>query len=491
MSKSLRAAGLLAMASVAALSVPAQAELPAEARTQLTGTVDKNAGQLADTALKIWNYSELGYLETQSSGLLQAQLKKAGFTVQAGVAGQPTAFVASFRNGAGPVIGILAEFDALPGLSQGAVPFKQAVAGRDAGHGCGHNLFGAASSSAAIAVKDWMIKNKIPGEIRVYGTPAEEGGSGKAYMVREGLFNDVDIALHWHPGSRNTAAESASLANISGKFRFHGASAHAAGAPDKGRSALDGVEALNAMVNMMREHVPDGTRIHYAITEGGKAPNVVPDFAEAYYYVRHVDPKIVVSVMDRVKKAAEGAAMGTETKVEWEQTGGVYSTLPNAALMNVMDRNLRHVGGVHWTAEETEFARKIQATLAPGAPALETAQQIGEVKIDTQGRGSTDVADVSWVTPTVGLSTATFVPGSAGHSWQNVAAAGHSIGIKGSVNAAKTLALTAAELLTSPETIAAAKAEFAERRGPDFVYKSMVGDRQPPLDYRKPASSGQ
>lgn len=491
MNRSLRAASLLAMATAAALAMPAHAELPVEARTQLTGTVDRNAGQLADTALKIWNYAELGYLETQSSGLLQAQLKKAGFAVQAGVAGQPTAFVASFKNGAGPVIGILAEFDALPGLSQGAVPFKQAVAGRDAGHGCGHNLFGAASASAAIAVKDWMAKNKIAGEIRVYGTPAEEGGSGKAYMVREGLFKDVDVALHWHPGNRNSAAESASLANISGKFRFHGASAHAAGAPDKGRSALDGVEALNAMVNMMREHIPDRTRIHYAITEGGKAPNVVPDFAEVYYYVRHVDPKIVVSVMDRVKKAAEGAAMGTETKVEWEQTGGVYSMLPNSALMTVMDRNLRHVGGVQWTAEETEFARKIQATLAPGAPALETAQQIGEVKIDNEGRGSTDVSDVSWVTPTVGLSTATFVPGSAGHSWQNVAAAGHSIGIKGSVNAAKTLALTAAELLTSPDTVAAAKAEFAQRRGPDFVYRSMVGDRQPPLNYRKPANSGE
>lgn len=483
----MRAAGLLAAAGLAVLAVPAQAELSTEARSQLTGTVDKNAGQLADTALKIWNYAELGYLETQSSSLLQGQLKKAGFTVQTGVAGQPTAFVASFKNGAGPVIGVLAEFDALPGLSQAAVPTKQAVPGRDAGHGCGHNLFGAASASAAIAVKDWMIKNKVAGEIRVYGTPAEEGGSGKAYMVRDGLFKDVDVALHWHPGDRNSAAESASLANISGKFRFYGTSAHAAAAPEKGRSALDGVEAMDNMVNMMREHIPDGTRIHYAITEGGKAPNVVPDFAEVYYYVRHVDPKVVVSVMDRVKKAADGAALGTETRVEWEQTGGVYSMLPNEVLMQVMDRNLRHVGGVKWTAEETEFARKIHATFGPGAPALESAQEIGELKFDTRGRGSTDVSDVSWVTPTVGLSTATFVPGSAGHSWQNVAAAGHSIGVKGGVNAAKTLALTAAELFSTPDTVAKAKAEFERRRGPGFVYKSMVGDRQPPLDYRKPA----
>ncbi len=298
-------------------------------------------------------------------------------------------------------------------------------------------------------------------------------------MVRDGLFNDVDIALHWHPGNASSAAQGPSMANISGKFRFHGKSAHAAANPDKGRSALDGVEAMDAMVNLMREHIPDRTRIHYVITKGGKAPNVVPDEAEVYYYVRHTDPQVVIAVMDWVKQAANGAAMGTQTSVEFEQTGGVYNLLPNAALMQVMDRNLRQVGGITWTAEEQAFGAAIQKSFAPGAPPLSSVGEIQPAVIGTEGSASTDVADVSWAVPTVGLSTATFVPGSAGHSWQNAAAAGMSIGVKGAVLAAKTLSLTAAELFRSPEEIAGAKAEFAKRRGPDFRYKALVGDRQP------------
>ncbi|PTQ08289.1 amidohydrolase [Sphingomonas oleivorans] len=478
---SIMKAAVLAMAA-AALPVQAQG-LEASDQTQLVAAVDRDAEQLGDTALKIWNFAEVGYQETRSSALLQQQLQAAGFTVKSGVAGEPTAFVASYRNGAGPVIAILAEYDALPGLSQAAAAERQPF-GQAAGHGCGHNLFGAASSAAAIATKEWMIRNKVAGELRVYGTPAEEGGSGKVYQVRDGLFGDVDVTLHWHPGNANSAAQGPSMANISGKFRFRGASSHAAAAPDKGRSALDAVEAMNAMVNLMREHVPDRTRIHYVITDGGKAPNVVPDFAEVYYYVRHTDPNIVVTVMDRVKKAAEGAALGTDTRMEFEQTGGVYSLLPNAALMAVMDRNLRRVGGIQWTAQEQAFGAAIQKTLPPGAPALSTVGEIQPAVIGTDGFASTDVADISWVTPTVGLSTATFVPGSAGHSWQNVAAAGSSIGVKGAVVAAKTLALAAAELFRSPDEIAAAKAEFEKRRGPQFRYKALVGDRKPPLDYR-------
>ena len=473
-----------ALMTTAALPAMAQDLAPAD-RSALIGAVDANAAPISDTALQIWNYAEMGYLETKSSALLQTRLKAAGFTVKAGVAGEPTAFVASFRTGAGPVIGVLAEYDALPGLSQAASPVRTPLGG-DAGHGCGHNLFGTASTYAAIAVKDWMVKNQVQGEIRVYGTPAEEGGSGKVYMVREGLFNDVDTVLHWHPGNTNSASQAPSLANISGKFRFHGRSSHASGAPEKGRSALDGVEAMDAMVNMMREHVPDHTRIHYVITNGGKAPNVVPDEAEVYYYVRHVDPKIVQSVWEWVKQAANGAAMGTQTKVDVEVTGGVYSLLPNAALMKVMDQSLHTAGAISWTPEEIAFGQKIQATFAPGAPALSTVGEIAPATLydDAMG-GSTDVADVSWVVPTVGLSTATFVPGSAGHSWQNVAAAGSSIGVKGAVLAAKTLALTAADLFRSPETIAAAKQEFTAKRGADFQYKALLGDRKPPLDYRK------
>src|SRR5450432_447186 len=294
----------------------ATAVLKEKATTDLQSQYDKYKG----IAVAIWSYAEVGYKETKSTALLQATLKENGFTVEAGVAGLPTAFVATYGNGK-PVIGILAEFDALPGLSQDSVPEKKPFPDKMAGHACGHHLFGTASVAAAIELKKLMELKKITGTIKLFGCPAEEGGSGKVYMVRAGLFNDVDAVIHWHPGAANATAISSSLADISVKFRFHGLSAHAAAAPDKGRSALDGVEAFDYMVNMMREHVPQETRIHYVITNGGKAPNVVPDFAEVYYYVRHPRREDVVSIFDRVVKAAEGAAMGTGTTVDYEIIG--------------------------------------------------------------------------------------------------------------------------------------------------------------------------
>ena len=478
---SMRALALAA--ALAGIGLPAAAaELSPQARAQILSTVERNEPALDHAALEIWKFAELGYQETQSTALLQGQLRDAGFTVTPGIAGEPTAFLASYKTGDGPVIAVLAEYDALPGLSQTLSPVQQS-AGAPAGHGCGHNLFGAASVQAAIAVKDWMAANDIKGELRLYGTPAEEGGSGKVYMVRDGLFDDVDVAVHWHPGDVNSARQGDTMANVSGKFRFYGTAAHAAAAPDKGRSALDAVEAMNAMVNLMREHVPDRTRIHYVITDGGRAPNVVPAYAESYYYVRHTNPQIVRDVLERVKKAADGAALGTGTRVEFEAIGGVNSMLPNEALMTVMDRNLHAVGGISWTPEEIALATEIQKTLA-SKPPLSSVGQIEPAVIGGDFGGSTDVSDVSWVTPTVGLSTATFVPGSAGHSWQNVVAAGSSIGLKGAHLAAKTLALTTAELFQSPETIAAAKTEFERRRGPDFQYRALLGDRAPALNYR-------
>ena len=478
---SMRALALAA--ALAGIGLPAAAaELSPQARAQILSTVERNEPALDHAALEIWKFAELGYQETQSTALLQGQLRDAGFTVTPGIAGEPTAFLASYKTGDGPVIAVLAEYDAMPGLSQTLSPVQQS-AGAPAGHGCGHNLFGAASVQAAIAVKDWMAANDIKGELRLYGTPAEEGGSGKVYMVRDGLFDDVDVAVHWHPGDVNSARQGDTMANVSGKFRFYGTAAHAAAAPDKGRSALDAVEAMNAMVNLMREHVPDRTRIHYVITDGGRAPNVVPAYAESYYYVRHTNPQIVRDVLERVKKAADGAALGTGTRVEFEAIGGVYSMLPNEALMTVMDRNLHAVGGISWTPEEIALATEIQKTLA-SKPPLSSVGQIEPAVIGGDFGGSTDVSDVSWVTPTVGLSTATFVPGSAGHSWQNVVAAGSSIGLKGAHLAAKTLALTTAELFQSPETIAAAKTEFERRRGPDFQYRALLGDRAPALNYR-------
>jgi len=475
-------AAAFGMAALALSSNAVAGPLSAEHQSAIVSTVENNQAALDHAALELWKFAELGYQEHQSSALLAQQLRDAGFNVETGIANEPTAFLASFKNGDGPVIAVLAEYDALPGLSQTLNPVQESAGGH-AGHGCGHNLFGAASVHSAIAVKAWMQSNNIKGELRVYGTPAEEGGSGKVYMVRDGLFDDVDISLHWHPGNANTARQGDTMSNVSGKFRFYGTSSHAAAAPDKGRSALDGIEAMNAMVNLMREHVPDRTRIHYAITDGGKAPNVVPAYAEAYYYVRHNNPEIVRDVLERVKLAADGAALGTGTRVEFEAIGGVYSMLPNETLMHVMDRNLRSVGGIEWTPEEIALATEIQKTLTT-KPDLASVGQIEDAVIGGDFGGSTDVSDVSWVTPTVGLSTATFVPGSAGHSWQNVVAAGSTIGLKGAHLAAKTLALTTAELFQSPDVIAEATAEFERRRGPNFEYRALLGDRAPALNYR-------
>lgn len=468
---------------VASLVLTGGAEARAQDQRQaVLASLDASYDRYVQVANQIWDWAEVGYQETRSSGLLQEQLRAAGFRIEAGVAGMPTAFIASYGEGA-PVIAILAEFDALPGITQEAEPVRKVILGKEAGHACGHHLFGTGSTAAAIAVKDWLTRTRTRGTIRLYGTPAEEGGAGKVYMVRGGLFRDVDVTLHWHADSQNNASPGSSLANKSAKFRFRGTSAHAAAAPERGRSALDGVEAMNYMVNMMREHVPEAARIHYVITSGGSAPNVVPDFAEVFYYVRHPDPVRVAEIFDRVAKAAEGAAMGTGTTVDYEVIHGIYAVLPNETLARVMDQNLRRVGGVTYTAEERAFAERIRTTLPDDAPPISSAAEVQPYDRRDSG-GSTDVADVSWVVPTAGMRAATWVPGTASHSWQAVAAGGTTIGMKGMLVAAKTLALTAIDLLTTPKVITDAKAEYRRSVGPNFVYKSLVGDRPPPLDYR-------
>ena len=486
---------LYAVASATAIvlylyGTASSAELSTENQAKLLKSVDSYAPRMSEVALKIWSAPELGYQETQTSALLQDELKKAGFKIDAGVAGIPTAFVARAGTNDGPVIAILAEIDALPGMSQAAVPERKPIPDQIAGHACGHHLFGSGSVAAAIAVKNWLQETGMKGQIRVYGTPAEEGGGGKVYMVRAGLFKDVDVTLYWHPGDANNASQDRNLANTSAKFRFHGQASHAAVAPDRGRSALDAVEAMNFMVNYMREHVPQDVRIHYVITNGGAAPNIVPEFAESYYYVRHPDPRVVAEVFERVKKAAEGAALGTGTNFDYEVINGVYSILPNDVLGRVMDANLRRVGPPAWTAEEMAFAEKLQKTL-PGKnlPALANAKEVTKYRFNGQKYSSTDSGDVSWVTPLATLNTATWVPGTSAHTWQATAAGGMSIGLKGTVVAAKTLALTVAQLYTSPDVIQAAKGEFDKSRGPGFVYKPLIGDRPPPLDYRKGSTS--
>jgi len=452
-------------------------------KTQAINDIQASYADYKNIAMQIWNYAELGYKEVKSAALHEKTLRDNGFSVDTGVAGIPTAFVATYGSGK-PVIGILAEYDALPGLSQEAVPEHKPIEGKAGGHGCGHHIFGTASVAAGIELKKLIEQKKISGTIKVFGCPAEEGGSGKVYMVRAGLFNDVDIVIHWHPASENQVTMTSALANKSAKFRFYGLSAHAAAAPDKGRSALDGVEAMDYMVNMMREHVPQETRIHYVITSGGKAPNVVPDFAEVYYYVRHPKKDDVVSIFDRVAKAAEGAAMGTGTKVDYEIIGGTHDLLLNRSLAEVMQVNLQKVGGVSYTPDEVEFAKKIQATFTYKLPAIETAGKISPIKENEDaGGGSTDVGDVSYAVPTVGMTAATWVPGTPAHSWQAVACGATDIGAKGMMVAAKTMTLTAIDIFTTPALIEKAKAEFIKDKG-DYQYKALLGDRKPALNYR-------
>ena len=366
-----------------------------EADSSLNLSINKHQKTFEDAAMQIWDWAEVGYQEYKSADLLKQELMANGFSIQSGVAEIPTAFIAEYSNG-GPVIGILGEYDALPGLMQTASPFKEIKEGSIAGHACGHHLFGAASAWAAVAIKEWLVRTKTKGTIRFYGTPAEEGGSGKVYMVRKGLFDDVDAVLHWHPSSSNGANAESSNSNKSAKFKFSGISAHAAGSPHKGRSALDGVEAMNMMVNMMREHIPQESRIHYVITKGGLAPNVIPDVAEVYYYVRNPRREKVKEIFNWVVKAAEGAAMGTETTMQYEVMHGNYSKLPNHTLQKIMHKNLVMRGGVKYSKEEKEYAEEIYKTMISPGNKIGDQENISPYR-SSHTYGSTDVGDVSWV----------------------------------------------------------------------------------------------
>lgn len=451
---------------------------------QILTELDGQSQNFSNIAHTIWNYAELGYQEVKSSALLQSTLEKEGFKVEAGVAGIPTAFIAEYGSGE-PVIAFLSEYDALPGLSQEITTEKKS-AGGNAGHGCGHHLLGTAATAAAISVKNWLSSYKFKGTIRLYGCPAEEGGSGKVYMSRAGLFDDVDCVLDWHPSNKNNANPKVRLANKSAKFRFYGFSAHASSNPDKGRSALDAVESMNFMVNMMREHIPQESRIHYVITDGGKAPNVVPDYAEVYYYCRHPRRDVVRDIFDRIAKAAEGAALGTSTTTDYEIIGGTHEMLHNYTLQELLYKNLEKVGGFSYTPEEREFAEAITKTL--NKEHLNVAYVEGVMPYDTalnfNGAGSSDVGDVSFNAPTGTFQAASFVPETPGHSWQVVATGGTSIGPKGMMVAAKTLTTTAIDLFSNPNIIQAAKDEFHKARGENFKYEPLLGDRAPALDYR-------
>ena len=464
--------------------------LPALASAQKDAAV-KSAAAHADAnwpaALKLWEWAEPGYQEKKSSAALAEVAEKAGFAVKKNVAGIPTAFVAEFGSGK-PVIGILGEFDALPQLSQEAVPFrKPREGGNGYGHACGHHLFGVASLSAAIAIAEEIQAGKIKGTIRFYMCPAEEGGAAKVFMTRAGLFDDCDTVLHWHPGSRNSAGDATCLARIAVKFRFHGTAAHASGSPEKGRSALDALLLTIHAVELMREHTPEGTRLHHVITSGGGAPNVVPEFTEGFFYVRHPKADVAKQLYPRLLKCAQAGALATETKLEVEYLGGTMEILPNNTLAQVTKKNLTALNDLKYDAEETKFAIRLQESFAEKA----ALDDIGRV-FDSSGKssgGSTDVGDVSWVVPVTGFTAATWVPGTPGHSWQAVACGGTTIGKKGMNLAARTLAATAYDLFTEPQLIKDAKAEYAKRSGGKKYAAMLEKDQPPPLDYRNPGKS--
>jgi aminobenzoyl-glutamate utilization protein B len=478
---------LAAVCSLAAcLAAPAD-ESPKSTPIQqdILHHLDNHRTDLVAVNQDIWTYAELGLQEHRSAARLAGLLKKAGFRVKDGVSDMPTAFVAEYGSGK-PIIGILAEYDALPELSQQAgTATRQAIAGSNAGHGCGHCALGTAAVGAALAVKDAIDKHHLPGTIRLYGTPAEETVIGKVYMTLDGQFADLDACLHWHPGTKNRVSYMSTKALISAKFTFRGLPAHASGSPEKGRSALDGVELMNVGANYMREHVKETSRIHYVITNGGAQPNVVPATAQVWYFVRANTHEDVERNFDWLRDIADGAAKMSRTKVAVQIDTDCHEIIPNLPLSRVVFRNFQFAGPPRFDDADRDLARRLQEplraefALKEQKPLNDTIEPLPE-KAYTADGGSTDVGDISWHVPTSGLDTACFAAGSPGHSWQNVAAIGSPIGHKGLLVAAKVLALSAADLLQDPQALKDARADFQDRlKNRPYTTKIPKGQKAP------------
>ena len=450
--------------------------------------LDDNAASMAAANHKIWSFAETSLTETRSAAELQRLLTDAGFNVEAGVAGMPTAFVASYGQGS-PSIGILAEFDALPGVSQAVSTEPTPGPNPAAGHACGHSAFGVGSTAAAIAIKQLMDAGELRGTVKLYGTPAEETGIGKVYMLRAGFFRDDDVILSWHPSRTTLAPYSSTKALVNVKFRFRGSAAHASAQPFAGRSALDAVELMNMGVNMMREHIREDARIHYVITGGGGQPNVVPPEAEVWYYIRANTFRDVVEYFERVKRIATGAATMTDTALEAvEVQSEIHEMLPSASLSSLVHKNLTLVGPPVWSAEEIAFTQAIQAnfqsgngaTYGQGVALSDRIEPLAETP--RQGNASTDVGDISWFVPVANLMVAAYGADLPTHSWPVVASTGSSIGDKALIVAAKTLAATAVDLYTESKLLAEARREFKTTRG-DQPWETLI-----PPDQAAPAS---
>ena len=446
-------------------------------KDEIVASIERHRAELVSLSDQVWGFAETALRETRSAKVLADYAEQQGFKVERGVAGLPTAFVASFGQGR-PVIGIMGEYDALPGLSQKAVPTREVFTEGAPGHGCGHNLFGAASLGAAVAIKEAIAAGTLAGTIRFYGTPAEEAVGGKVYMLRAGLFKDVDVALAWHPDSENRPDTKGGQAIVDMVVEFKGRAAHAAFDPWNGRSALDGLELLTHAINMMREHVKPSVRMHYVIANGGNVPNVVPEHAKLWLWVRDFERSGLEDVLARVRKAAEGASLaaGVESKITVQ--AGDYEMLVNRAGAKLLHANLTALGPITYTAEEDAFARALQTSAGVEPKGMNTAVRALEGQ-ENQG-GSTDVGDVSWNVPTLHVSIATAPAGVPWHAWPVVAAGGMSIGHKGMALATKTLATTMADLFDDATAREAVIAEFRETTK-GFTYKAYIPGGPPPL----------
>ncbi len=472
---------LFATTLVLFISLPlwAQPQKTSPNKKAITQSIDNQSAALIETSNKIWAFAETAFQEGQSSRLLAEYAEANGFRVERGVAEIPTAFVATYGSGS-PVIGILGEFDALPGLSQKAVPTKDPLEEGKPGHGCGHNLFGTASLGAAVAIKQLIEQGKLKGTVKFFGTPAEEKFFGKLWMIRAGLFKDVDVCLDWHPGAETKAAVQTGLALVDFIVEFQGQAAHASADPWNGRSASDALELYTTGINYYREHIRPSTRIHYHIQDGGQVVNVVPDYSRIWVRVRDTKRETMNEVYQRVMKMAEGAAIMANVEYKISLVSGIYEVLVNRTGAGLIQKNLEYLGPITYTENEVAFAKKIQEATGKPQVGLHSKVEPLEATDPNAGGGSTDVGDVSWVIPVVRLSAATAPIGTPWHSWAVVACGGMSIGHKGMLHASKTLALTMVDLFEDPKKVEAVKAEFKQRKG-DHVYSGLIPPGPPPI----------
>ncbi|WP_027392597.1 amidohydrolase [Aquimarina latercula] len=442
-------------------------------------SIEKHQEELTKISDEIWALAETAFEENQSSKLLADYAEKQGFTVERGVAGMPTAFVATYGSGK-PVISVLGEFDALPGISQKAQPTKSPLKEGAGGHGCGHNLFGAGSLGAAIAVKELIESGKIKGTVKFFGTPSEEKYFGKIWMVREGLWNDVDANISWHPSASTKADVQSSLALVDFKIEFFGQAAHASADPWNGRSASDALEIYTTGINYYREHVKPTVRMHYHIQDGGQVVNVVPDYSRLWMRVRDTKRSGMMPVYERVKKMAEGAAIMANVDYKISLISGIYEVLVNREGGKLMQNNLELLGPITYTNDEIAFGKKIQEVTKKEQVGMDSAINPLEETKEHPGGGSTDVGDVSWNVPNINLGVTTAPKDTPWHSWAVVACGGMSIGHKGMLYASKAMAMTMTDLYENPEALEKVKAEYKERKG-DEVYEAIVPEGPPPV----------